>query len=282
MNYTIKNDKISVTATDAGAEVLSVVVGEKERVWQNPTGEWAGHAPLLFPVCGHFGVTVDGTSYPIKSHGFAKRETFALKDKGEDFITFSLSANGETRKVFPFEFIFNVTYRIDGNTLFIEYLVENPAQKPLYFACGGHESFALDEDVGKYEIGFEKEEKLVHYYHDKNGYLSGETKEYGNGQPLSLPADFLQDGETLIFKDVLSRKVNLARKGGKPIISLTFEGFSNLLVWRAGKAKYVCIEPWTNLPDYANTPDKEFSQKEGVIKVEANSSKKLVRTISYL
>ena len=282
MNYTIKNDRTSVTVTDFGAEVISVVVDGKERLWQNPTGEWAGHAPLLFPVCGHFGVTVDGVSYPIKAHGFAKRETYLLKESGEDFLTFSLASNEETKKVYPFDFIFNVTYRIKNNTLIIEYDVENPADTPLYFACGGHETFALEEDVDGYVIEFESQEKLVHYYHDKVGYLTGETREYGNGKPFPLPKDFLQEGETLIFKDIASRKVKLAHKGGKALADVTFEGFDNLLLWRQDEAKYICIEPWTNVPDYANVPDKEFSQKEGVIKVDGKSSKKLVRTISYL
>ncbi|MBE7085273.1 MAG: hypothetical protein E7368_04380 [Clostridiales bacterium] len=282
MNYTIKNDRTSVTVTDFGAEVISVIVDGKERLWQNPTGEWAGHAPLLFPVCGHFGVTVDGVSYPIKAHGFAKRELFLLKTQGENFLTFSLASNEETKKVFPFDFIFDVTYRIKENMLVIEYDVQNPATKPLYFACGGHETFALDTDVDGYVIEFESQEQLVHYYHDKDGYLTGKTAEYGNGKPFPLPKDFLQDGETLIFKDIASRKVKLASKEGKAIAEVTFEGFPNLLLWRQDEAKYICIEPWTNVPDYANVPDKEFSQKEGVIKVEGKSNQKLVRTIAYL
>ncbi|MBE5745303.1 MAG: hypothetical protein E7355_04120 [Clostridiales bacterium] len=282
MDYTIKNEKISVTVTDFGAEVISVVVDGKERLWQNPTGEWAGHAPLLFPVCGHFGVTVDGKTYPIKAHGFAKRMPFTLVDSGEDFFTFSISSNEETKRVYPYDFVFSVTYRVADTTLFIEYDVQNPAKKALYFACGGHESFALDTDVDGYEIEFDDEEDLTHYYHDDGGYLTGKTQKYGNGKPLPLPIDFLQNGDTLIFKDVRSRGVKLVRKGGKPIARVTFDGFSNLLLWRQDEAKYICIEPWTNLPDYAALPDKEFSQKDGVVKVEGNSNKRLVRTITYL
>ena len=282
MNYTIENGNLSVTATDFGAEVISVVANGKERLWQNPTGEWAGHAPLLFPVCGHCGVTVDGVSYPIKSHGFAKKCLFSLKDKGDNYLTFSLCANEETKKVYPFDFIFSVTYRIENNTLFIEYDVENVDDKPLYFACGGHETFDLETDVDGYELIFDKEENLTHYYHDKDGCLTGETRAYGNGKPFPLPKDFLQNGETLIFKDVASRKVQLARKGGKPLADVTFEGFSNLLLWRADEAKYICIEPWSNLPDDAGKADIEFSQKGGVFKVDGKSHKKLVRTITYL
>lgn len=283
MNYTINNARTSVTVTDLGAEVISVVVDGKERLWQNSTGEWAGHAPLLFPVCGHCGVKVDGVEYPIKAHGFAKRMPFALVDSGNNFLTFALSSNEETKAVYPFDFIFEVTYRIEENTLSIEYNVKNPAKTPLYFACGGHETFDLfGEDVDNFEIDFEKEEKLVHYYHDKDGYITGKTMDCGNGKPFSLPKDFLQEGETLIFKDVQSRSVNLVRKGGKPLATVTFEGFSNLLLWRQDEARYICIEPWTNLPDDAGVPDIEFSQKSGVIKVDGKSNKKLIRTIAYL
>ncbi len=282
MNYTIKNARLSLTVSDMGGEAISVVCDGKERLWQNPTGEWSGHAPLLFPVCGHVGMTVNGVSYPIKSHGFAKKSTFALTAYGEDFLTFSLAANEDTKRVYPFEFIFSVTYRIVENTLSIEYAVENPSEQPLYFACGGHETFALDKDVDGYAIEFEKEEKLIHYYHNNEGCLTGKTREYGNGQPFPLPIDFLQNGETLIFKNVCSRKVKLIDTEGNALADITFEGFGNLLLWRADEAKYICIEPWTNLPDKADIPDIEFSQKEGVIEVEGKSSKKLVRTITYL
>ena len=282
MQYTVTNGVLSVTVDDFGAEAISVVYNGEERLWQNPTGEWAGHAPLLFPVCGNCGVKVDGVSYPIKPHGFAKRMPFVLEKTGADFLTFALTANEETKKVYPFDFIFRVTYRVENNTRSIVYEVENPADEPLYFACGGHETFPLETDVDGYEIEFDKEENLVHYYHGKEGKLTGATKAYGNGKPFPLPIDFLQDGETLIFKDVRSRKVNLVRKGGKPLATVTFDGFSNLLLWRQDQAKYICIEPWTNLPDPENTPDKEFAEKDGVIKVDGKSKKQLVRTICYL
>lgn len=49
MRYTIKNEKVSVTLESVGAEIISVVMDGKERVWQNETGEWAGHGPMFFP-----------------------------------------------------------------------------------------------------------------------------------------------------------------------------------------------------------------------------------------
>ena len=282
MQYTIHNNAISCTIDSLGAELVSVVKDGKERVWQNQTGDWAGHGPLLFPVCGHCGVKVDGVEYPIAAHGFAKKMGFALVSQTQTEVVLAIEADEETKKVYPFDFRFQVRYALNGNELTIAYRVVNPANTPLYFACGGHESFALDSGVENYEIIFEKQENLVHYFHDDEGYMTGETKSYGKLQTFPLPEDFLQEGRTLIFKDVASRKVWLCEKGGKKLAEITFDGFENLLVWHAGKAPFICIEPWTNLPDPANKADVEFSLKEGVIEVAANAEKTLVRTIAYV
>lgn len=282
MQYTIKNENISVTADAFGAELISVVQNGKEWVWQNPNGAWRGHGPLLFPVCGHCGVTVNGVSYPIKSHGFASKMPFELVEKMDASIKFVLEANEETRKVYPYEFRFTVTYSLEGNTLSIGFEMENLADTPLYFACGGHESFNVDSgDLSNYEIRFEKTERLVSYLHNDNGYLTGETLNFGETDTLVFPNDFMQEGRTLIFKEINSRKVTLANKSGKAVLEVGFNGFSNLLFWRAGDSPYICIEPWSNLPDLADVPDIEFSQKFGVIKVEGKGKKSFVRTLTY-
>lgn len=282
MQYTIKNENISVTADAFGAELISVKHNGKEWVWQNTNGAWGGHGPLLFPVCGHCGVTVNGVAYPIKSHGFASRMEFSLVEKTETSVKFALEANAETKKVYPYDFRFTVTYALAGNTLSIGFDMENLADTPLYFACGGHESFNVDSgDLSNYELRFEKTEKLVSLIHNNGGYLTGETVDFGETDTLVLPDDFMQEGKTLIFKEVNSRKVTLAKKDGEAVLDVTFDGFCNLLLWRASNSPYVCIEPWTNLPDEADVPDIEYSQKFGVMKVEGKGKKSLVRTLTY-
>ena len=282
MQYTIQNGILEVRIDELGAEIVSVKKNGEERLWQNPTGEWAGHAPLLFPVCGHFGLTKDGVSYPIKAHGFAKKAMFALTAQTKDSISFAIASNEQTRVGYPYEFVFTVTYSLVGERLVIAYTVANPDDQPLYFACGGHDAFALEKNVGEYELAFEKETRLVHYYHDEEGYLNGETKDFGYVKTFTLPEDILQDGATVIFKSVSADMVTLREKNGKAIARVGFAEYENLLLWRSGEAKYICIEPWTNLPDYVNVPDKEFSQKEGVIEVAPKSEKTITRYIEFL
>ena len=94
MQYTIQNELLSVTVDDFGAQLVSVKYEGKERLWQNETGEWDDHSPLLFPVCGHFGIKANGKQFPMKAHGFAKNQTFALKEQTENSLIFTISSNG--------------------------------------------------------------------------------------------------------------------------------------------------------------------------------------------
>ena len=282
MQYTLKNQTLSITVDTLGAELVSVIKDGKERLWQNQTCEWNGHAPVLFPVCGHLSLMHEGINYPISAHGFAKHSQFVLRGQVCDELVFSLQNSEETERVYPFAFCLNVRYKLDGNALCIAYEVKNLSkEKPLFFACGSHEAYALDENVDEYKICFEKEENFVHYHHDAGGYLTGETQDFGRGKEFPLPRDFLQKGATLIFKNVNSQKLCLCKKSGKTLAELTFAGFDNLLLWRNGDAKYICIEPWTNLPDYANAQDMEFAQKQGVLRVEAGESKTLAHKITW-
>ncbi|MBQ8685600.1 MAG: hypothetical protein IJ514_05480 [Clostridia bacterium] len=281
MRYTIESTALRVTVESYGAELVSVLHRGKERLWQNETGEWAGHAPLLFPVCGHFGITHKGKTYDIAAHGFAKRTEFTLAKQSENSLTFTIRANAATKEAYPFDFVFSVTYAVEGDKLSVLYAVENPSSEPLYFACGGHESFALEDDVDEYELVFEKEENLLHYHTDESGYLTGETYDYGTATVFPLPVDFLQEGRTLIFKDVRSRKITLRTRKGEEKATVSFEVCGNLLLWRAGSGKFICIEPWTNLPDLAGVADTEFSEKEGVVEVAPQSVKTVARTVEY-
>lgn len=279
MNYTIKNSEITATFSLLGAELISLQKAGREYIWQNGTGEWAGHAPLLFPVCGHFGVKVDGLSYPIPFHGVARKAEFSVKEQSGSCITFELTSNEETQKLFPFAFVFRVKYSVDGDTLTLVYEVENPADKTLYFSCGSHEAYALDKEIQEYEVEFEKEENFINYRTTPNGYLSGETADLGTKKVLPLPLEFLQNNDSIILKNINSRKVTLREIGGKTLAEITFEGFSNLLFWRAMDGKFICIEPWTNVPDSAGVEDIEFSQKEGVMAVSPRDVKTLTRTV---
>lgn len=273
MQYTIQNKRFTVTADTCGAELVSVVCDGQERLWQNDNGSWSGHAPLLFPVCGHCDMRVDGKTYPITKHGFARRCEFKAEACEENLLRFSLRADAQTPKVYPFDFVLTVTYTLCENAIMTTVTVENPSDKPLFYFCGGHDSFALAGDVDEYKVVFAENEKLEHLVHNENGYLTGEIQPLGAGKEICLPADYLQGDNTLIFGDIASRAVQLCKRSGEPVAELSFTGFENLLLWRPKGAHMICIEPWGNLPDACDMPPTEFSHKKGVQEVPAHSSR---------
>ena len=279
MEAVLKNGIISLKADTLGAELTSVRVNGREWLWQNESGEWAGHAPVLFPVCGNCLMQVGGKQYPTDRHGFARKSEFVLKRRQKNSLLFELKSSEETRAQYPFDFVLRVRYTLGGATLGIAYEVENPSDEVVYFSCGGHESYALEKPLKEYELRFPRKEKFATLLHDSEGRLTGEVRELASGTHFPLPENLLVEGNTLIFR-LRSRRVLLCEKSGECVAEITFPGFSNLLLWRPGTANVICIEPWHNLPD--GSEPTEFSKKEGVIALEPHRTIKFIRKITYL
>ena len=278
MRVTFSDDMLTVEADTLGAELVSVRMGGRELLWQNENGAWAGHAPVLFPVCGNCTLLKDGKKYPVGRHGFARKSEFTLTEHTKNAVCFELKSFEETREKFPYEFVFRVRYRLNGARLRIIYEIENPASEELYCSCGGHESFALDAPLGEYGLRFSRKEKFCALLHDGEGRLTGEQLDFGEGTYFPLPADFLTEGRTVIFGGLHSRRARLCRQGS-PVAEITFTGFENLLLWRAGDSQMICIEPWHNLPD--NQTIGEFSKREGIMTIPAHQKRKFIRDITY-
>ena len=122
MLYTLKNEKLTVTLSDLGAEIVSVVCTDGcEYIWQGDPKYWTGRAPLMFPICGRLidgKYTYGGKTYEMSStHGFARSSTFEAEQKDDGTVCFSLSANEETKACYPFDFTLAVEYRLQENRL---------------------------------------------------------------------------------------------------------------------------------------------------------------------
>lgn len=281
MIYSIKNDKTEVKINSLGAEVRSVLHNGKERAWQNETGEWAGCAILLFPFAGFNRMIYDGVDFGIQKHGFCRNEEFELVRAEGDNITFVLKANERTKAVYPYDFEFFVKYAIIDNGYEVCYTIVNRDNREIPFACGGHESFALDGEVCDYYLEFDKDEKLDALVHDNGGFLTGDIKKYGEGKILQLEKDFTDNSATVIFGGINSRRATLRdKKTDEKIVEISFEGFANLLLWHPHGSKMLCIEPWQCLPSYAGEV-KEFKDREGVINLSEGCEITFARTITY-
>ncbi len=259
MTYNFGSETLRCVVDTLGAELVSVKLNGKERLWQNDNGSWAGHAPILFPFAGNCLVKKNGVVYEGPRHGVARRQEFELVSIAENAATFVLRSNEQTKASYPFDFSLYIAYTVNGNSIKIAYRVVNDGEETMYAAFGSHESYALDGEVDEYEAVFEKEEKFISLCaHAVDGRLTGETKDYGAGTHFPFPKQYLND--TVIFSKPNSRVVYLKKIGEEaPLAKLTYHGFDNILFWHSKDAKMVCMEPWQNLPDNYGE-EKEISE----------------------
>lgn len=274
--HQIENEFLKVKVREYGAELTSVINRRNgiEHLWQADEQFWPWHAPVLFPVVGRClndEITIDGKSYEMEKHGFARKRNFKLLELNENKMVFSLSADDETRKLYPFEFEFLIGYRVDGNSLFCSYEVINKDSKPILFSLGGHPAFSVPFNTGEgyedYYIEFEQVENADRHFIDTDGFFNGQTERVLNNTNQLPIRNGMFNADAYIFKnDLKSRRVTIRNKRHNNYLSVGFEGFNYLGLWAKTDAPYVCIEPWLGCADTAGNVT-EYADKEGVIEL---------------
>ena len=280
---TIKNERLSVTIAAHGAELSSIYdkANDREFVWQADPAFWNRHAPVLFPNVGkyyggHF--TYNGTDYPMGQHGFARDTEFEQAASGENFVTYRLCADEESKKVYPFDFVLEITHRLNGNRLTVEWNVKNTDNKEMYFTIGGHPAFNVnvlpDTDFEDYSLVFkEGTEKLSYVLLDAESGTAIGDKVYElelTDSKYALKKDMF-DKDALVFDGGQIEWAALALPDGKPYIALESKGFPNFGIWSKPGAPYVCLEPWCGRCDNKGF-EGEISEKPGIIALKAGET----------
>lgn len=262
MTYTIKNEFLSAKISGLGAELISVVAEDGyEYIWSGK--EWAGHAPLLFPVCGRLKdkkYTYRGKEYPMGSHGFAKISEFELLDCAEDEITLVLKANGETKKIYPFDFKLTARYSLEGKALRAAFTVENKDTDVLPYMFGWHPGFNLEGEapLSDFYLDFGKKECLGLHPLQNGPFVNPNRESF----PLSGGKYFVNNGEiakidTYILVDT-DNHATLGSDSAKHSVSISWsENIPYFCVWKAPEeeARFLCLEPWSNVPADGVTPE---------------------------
>ena len=267
---TISNSEISVMIAEKGAEIQSIVRDGIEYMWSRDPKFWASSAPIMFPICGGLRngkYELDGASYEMPKHGFARFMEYEIEAKTDSSATFLLRDSEESRKHYPYSFAFRVIYELDGASLKVTYDAENLDDKVMYCTFGGHEAYACPEGIEAYELEFPEKETL--YAYALNGdLLTDYTKLMVNSSNI-LPLDdkhFVLDA--LVFRNVKSNSVTLKSKITKRRVRVDFDGFDYLVLWHKHTAPYLCIEPWCGVQDVAGSSPR-LSEKEGLHAVAA-------------
>ena len=265
---TISNEFLNVTINSLGAEVESVKKLGKEMLWEGNPDIWAGHSPILFPICGGLKddkFIFEGIEYNLPKHGFAKHLEWEVEFAEKEKAVFLLSWSEETLKVYPFRFELRAIFTIEKTTLKVEYKIKNLSDTDMYYSIGAHEAYACPGGIENYTIEFEKQEDLKSLSLEGPLLDGGKFSVKENTNELALSKD-LFTVDSLIFDDLKSRKVWLKNNESKEKIEIEFKDFGYMLLWTIPGAEYICIEPWCGIPDFV-TSDYDITTKPGIIKV---------------
>ncbi len=292
MILTIRSESLTVEIEDAGAQMASVRDNKTgvQYIWQGDPNIWPRRAPLLFPIIARLKdnqYTLDGKSWTIPTHGFCRSAPFAVSDQSENAVSFRYSDTEETRKSYPFAFALTVTYSIKGRVLTKRHKIENKSEIPMFYELGGHDGFraplAPGENMSDYAIRIPGLNHITPYGMDENNMITPKNRSFAlpNGRISLKPSDYRLD--TVILDNLPQSKAVLVDKQDRPRVTMEFKDFPYLGIWTAAKnfdTNYVCIEPWTTLPD-AVFAGRALSEKTGIRTLQPGKSEILTYTTTF-
>lgn len=277
----LNHRNIQVKIKEQGAELCSLFNGNTgiEHIWQADPTIWERHAPVLFPIVGQVEdgeYFVDGKSYELSQHGFARDEEFKVLNTTETSVTFSLLYSDQSLKKYPYKFELQISYHLSDDGLKVAYKVINKDSKTIFFQIGAHPGFTCpfttEDSFNDYKIVFDKnltEDRLLF----KDGLLSGqiESNFLTNENTISLNSETFNNDAIILETDKV-KTVSIVNKSGNEL-KVDVSGWPLLGIWSKPKANapFVCLEPWYGVASVKGQ-SKELKKKKAIQSLETDES----------
>ena len=257
MEYTIKNDYLTAVIASNGAELIKLIDKDGINRLHTPSPDtWNRVSPILFPQISRMRGSeykVDGTSYKMTTHGFIRDNELEMVEYSQTEVTFKYSHNEKTLEMYPYEFNFFVTYKLNDNKLEVSFRVENTSDKILRYMLGGHPGFKVplfdDEKYSDYKIVFEKVEQEGKRMCVVDGYICDQYDYYlAKKDTINLDHDLFVD-DALIFPELQSSYVDIISINHDKKIRFHFFDFETLAIWSKTDPdlNLLCLEPWNGI-----------------------------------
>lgn len=234
-----------------------VIYWPEDADYSNPAKIRGGN-PVLFPFVARtfdagregFWKTPSGEHLPMPRHGFTRAGVFCIESITEDGFTAVFEPTSEDRAVYPYEYIFSVTYRFEELSLFVDFTLQNNDSVNIPWCAGHHFYFNLPwhQQLGResYYINISARKA---FYHGGSGKLEP-VKMFS--QETSFDDPSLVDR---IHCGLKSNEVVFGSKDGEERISIKIgearvpSPWTTLTTWtECGESPFYCIEPWMGPP----------------------------------
>ena len=250
--------KTTAVVRENGAQITSFRSEDgREVIWQADPAVWADHTPILFPVIGNCkdgSVIIDGQTYPMAKHGFARKAMFRAASVGEHCATLELTETSATLAIYPFDFRLAVTYELTGRGFVCRFTVENRSDRPMPFCVGGHPAFVVPMEDGAafedYRVVFPEDETVTNLLCPGGQLINGSETLHFEGGVLALSHAIFDEKDTLLLPGLKSRTVRLVHKDSGHGLRFSWENMEALAIWSrpVNHGNYLCLEPWHGLP----------------------------------
>lgn len=258
MMHTIRNACMTVTASEKGAELQSILGSDgTEYLWQGDPAYWGDRALNLFPYVARLTqgrYVMDGHTYEMPIHGIAPYARFSIVEKTQERMAFELVSDDRTLAQYPRRFAFRVVYALEGAKLSVRYEVENRDERTMYFGLGGHPGFQVPLDAGAvfedYRLRFSHTCEPIRVGFSEDCFVNGEDAAFPLEEGCLLPLRHsLFDQDAIVLRE-MAREITLEAPGCAHAVTVSFPDMPYLGIWHWPKkdAPYVCIEPWRSLP----------------------------------
>lgn len=285
MRIAIENSQLRVVIETFGAELKSLTHLDTglEYLWQGDPAVWPDTAPFLFPVVARQlddRYTLDGKTYTMPMHGFAKDREFEVVEAKSDSLTLALREDPETLGWYPFPFRLITTFSLDGAHLLVKHRVENHGGQDMPFSLGEHPGFRAPmmegESLEDFYLEFSQEETAPRWYLDDEIIVGCEPGI--NGRILPVTTTLFNRG-ALIFKGLNSDSVTLRSRNHSHSVTMDLRGWGYLGIWAKPAASYVCIEPWNGLASFKDA-SYDIWRKEGIRRLAPGAWEEFTMDIS--
>lgn len=275
---TLKNEWLTASIAPAGAELqtLQNLSSGIEHMWNGDAAFWPKHSPVLFPIVGLLkeeAYFYQDKNYHLPRHGFAREKVFEVNKLSDSEAVFSLQNDAQSFAVFPFEFVLQIRYRLEGHSISCSYEISNPGKSDLLFSVGAHPAFALpftsNSGYNDYYLEFNQPEKLQRWKL-QDGLIGNTTETLPTtGNRLPLNAALFYD-DAIVLKNLQSNQITLASNKHSHGIHFHFNDFPFFGIWAAKDAPFICLEPWCGIADSIDH-NQQLTQKEGIESLPAGA-----------
>lgn len=271
--FTIKNDMLTATVKEYGAELHSVVSNDSgfDFLWNGDTSVWYGQSPILFPIIGRLlddKYYYDGKEYTMPKHGlFRKRDAQVVYCKDNKLVMMQ-TADAKTMESYPFTFVVYITFELIGKSIKVTHKVVNTNEKTMYFSIGAHPGFKCK--IGDY-LEFDENETLSTEMIDSDSIrVNDKIPVLDNAKRITI-TEHIFDNDALILSGIRSKHITLYSTDSNRKVKFDFGGSPYLGIWAKPGAPYVCLEPWFGVNDSRDKKDC-ICKKDGIIALDAGKA----------